>query len=67
MQELNCFVAGFGAVQSGGETSEFLKSIHVNIIKDSTCQSLYDDYDEKIEFCAGIFMNMKFGLRVLNS
>ena len=58
MQELNCFVAGFGAVEWGGEISEFLKSIHVNVINDNNCQSFYDKYDEKMEFCAGIFLGV---------
>ena len=53
MQKLKCYVAGFGAVEFQGETSQFLKSIHVNIIKDDTCKQAYSSYEEKMEFCAG--------------
>ena len=53
MQKLKCYVAGFGAVEFQGETSQFLKSIHVNIIKDDTCKRAYSSYEEKMEFCAG--------------
>ena len=53
MQKLKCYVAGFGAVEYQGESSQFLKSIHVNIIKDDTCKQAYSSYEEKMEFCAG--------------
>lgn len=53
MQGLKCFVAGFGTVEYQGDTSDFLKSIHVNVIKDDTCKSAYNEYDKRIEFCAG--------------
>jgi len=53
MQKLKCYVAGFGAVEFQGETSQFLKSIHVNVIKDETCKQAYSSYEEKMEFCAG--------------
>ena len=53
MQKLKCYVAGFGAVEYQGETSQFLKSIHVNIIKDDICKQAYSSYEEKMEFCAG--------------
>ena len=53
MQQLKCFVAGFGAVEFQGQTSDYLKSIHVNIIGDDTCKSAYSEYDPRIEFCAG--------------
>ena len=53
MQKLKCYVAGFGAVEYQGETSQFLKSIHVNIIKDDICKRAYSSYEEKMEFCAG--------------
>ena len=56
MQQLNCFVAGFGTVEWEGAASDFLKSIHVNIISDDVCRSAYYGvYDERVEFCAGKF------------
>ena len=55
MKQLKCFVAGFGAVEWDGMSSDFLKSIHVNIINDDICKSAYWEYDESIEFCAGEF------------
>ena len=58
MQKLKCYVAGFGAVEFQGETSQFLKSIHVNIIKDETCKQAYSSYEEKMEFCAGELRNL---------
>ena len=58
MQKLKCYVAGFGAVEFQGETSQFLKSIHVNIIKDDTCKRAYSSYEEKMEFCAGKLGNL---------
>ena len=55
MKQLKCFVAGFGTVEWEGQSSDFLKSIHVNIINDDICKSAYWEYDESIEFCAGEF------------
>ena len=56
MQQLKCFVAGFGRVDNiNSAGSDFLKSIHVNIINDKICKSAWYNYDESVEFCAGEF------------
>ena len=60
MQKLKCYVAGFGAVEYQGESSKFLKSIHVNIIKDDTCKQAYSSYEEKMEFCAGEKLHIRW-------
>ena len=63
MQQLNCFVAGFGRVDGDniyGAGSDFLKSIHVNIINDKICKSAWYEFDESVEFCAGEFKKLYF-------
>ena len=60
MQQLKCFVAGFGTVEWEGESSDFLKSIHVNIINDDICKSAYREYDERVELCAGNFKSHNY-------
>ena len=55
MQQMQCFVAGFGLFDPNGSNSlpEFLKSINVNVINDDIYERADSNFDERIEFSAG--------------
>mgnify|MGYP000393202938 CR=1 FL=1 len=49
-----CFIAGWGALTSGGPLSDVLRSADVKIISGDYCNDKTSYwFDEEVEFCAG--------------